>query len=80
MRDGEHYKLVISLKQCDNRNITARIPHQSRFARQLPPGGSHALRANTLVNLLPEMLPDFFALHPGKKSVTIKKTLLGEIL
>ena len=53
MRDGVHYKVVISLKQCNNRNITARIPHQSRFARQLPPGGSHALRANTLVSILP---------------------------
>ena len=29
-----------SLQQILGRKVTARIPHQSRYARQLPPGGS----------------------------------------
>ena len=40
MRDGDTRQLGVGLQQRQSGNISARIPHQSRFARQLPPGGS----------------------------------------
>ena len=45
-RNGDTLTLGVGTKRCINLKFSARIPLQSRFARQLPPGGSYgALRA-----------------------------------